>query len=191
MSITGLYTFRINTVCPICQENYKEDDEMVLITTCKHVYHAACINEWFKQRLQCPTCRGPVLTDTIKQKIYTTCIYNRILRWFNYTMMEAAKDDLIEMLIHFNLNTITMRASDAHIVNRKELLTKMHRYIEELSEFYPPPEGQTLLNHHIIKHLNRDIYCYRPLTDIINRYPKTEEAPGVTIINDVIQFIRR
>jgi hypothetical protein len=105
--------------------------------------------------------------------------------------MEAAKDALIEMLNHFNLNTITMRVSDTHIVNRKELLTKMHRYIEELSEFYPPPEGQTLLNHHIIKHLNSEIYCYRPLTDIISRYPKIEEAPGATIINDVIQFIRR
>lgn len=191
MSISGLYTFRINTSCSICQENYKDDDEMLLITTCKHVYHAACINEWFKQRLQCPTCRGPILTDTIKQKIYTTCIYNRICRWFNYDMLDAAKDELIEMLMRFNLNTITMKPSDTQIVNRRELLTKLHRYIEDLSAFYPPPEGQTLMNHCIIKHLNQEIYDYRPLTNIINRYPKTEEAPGATLIRDGLRFIYR
>lgn len=191
MSITGLYTFRINTSCLICQENYKDDDELIFITTCKHVYHAACINEWFKQRLQCPTCRGSVLTDTIKQKIYTACILNRICRWFNATMLDAAKDDLIEMLTHFSLDSIKLRPHDTNITTRDDLLIRMHRYLDELAEYYPAPAGETILRHHVIKHLNRDIYCYRPLTNVINRYPKIEETPGITFIRDAIQFIRR
>ena len=34
--------------CPICLEVYKLDDQVKLLTDCKHMYHAACIKMWIE-----------------------------------------------------------------------------------------------------------------------------------------------
>ena len=48
--------------CPICMENISEDED-VLITKCRHKFHASCIFRNIKTNgYKCPYCRGPFLS---------------------------------------------------------------------------------------------------------------------------------
>lgn len=42
--------------CAICLDKLKEG-QMAKQLACKHSFHSACINNWLKQKLQCPLCK--------------------------------------------------------------------------------------------------------------------------------------
>ena len=50
------------TECPICMENIKEQED-VLITKCKHKFHASCLLQNTEiNGYKCPNCRSPLLS---------------------------------------------------------------------------------------------------------------------------------
>lgn len=52
------YTETINKECSICLERLEQN--LVQLRECPHVFHKVCIDEWFKQRTNCPLCRVEV-----------------------------------------------------------------------------------------------------------------------------------
>ena len=50
----------IEDACPICYESYTQTD-MVMITTCAHAFHLACIEKWLITHKQCPLCRRVIV----------------------------------------------------------------------------------------------------------------------------------
>jgi hypothetical protein len=42
--------------CSICIDTFISE-EVIIKLDCNHVYHKACIQEWFKNELICPNCR--------------------------------------------------------------------------------------------------------------------------------------
>lgn len=50
------------TVCSICLENFKNDDNVRLLQ-CHHVYHDKCIKEWFERSSKCPLCNKNVIEN--------------------------------------------------------------------------------------------------------------------------------
>ncbi len=49
-----------NTVCAVCQEAISETDQARRLIPCAHVYHRACIDQWFARSVFCPTCRHDI-----------------------------------------------------------------------------------------------------------------------------------
>lgn len=43
--------------CPICIEEFRTDPVVKLSCHPSHIFHIACISEWFKTAPTCPTCR--------------------------------------------------------------------------------------------------------------------------------------
>ncbi len=43
--------------CPMCEEKFAEDDEVKELT-CKHTFHAPCIDSWLRTNKKCPLCRA-------------------------------------------------------------------------------------------------------------------------------------
>jgi len=41
--------------CPICLNNL--DSNEFIMTPCKHLYHYYCLDEWMKQKAECPICK--------------------------------------------------------------------------------------------------------------------------------------
>jgi hypothetical protein len=42
--------------CSICFEDFVSNDK-VMLTECKHLFHTTCMENWFKQKMNCPICR--------------------------------------------------------------------------------------------------------------------------------------
>ena len=60
--------------CPICLESLKHTKQKdIHITTCKHVFHRKCINEWTCKRPYCPLCRNKLTRPN--NKIYNASIF--------------------------------------------------------------------------------------------------------------------
>lgn len=50
----------VGVVCTICQDTVVSTDLCRRLNACQHVYHKACIDEWFTRSVICPSCRHDV-----------------------------------------------------------------------------------------------------------------------------------
>lgn len=46
--------------CPICLGEYKDEDMVIVLPRCGHVFHTLCIKEWMARASSCPNCRTPM-----------------------------------------------------------------------------------------------------------------------------------
>jgi hypothetical protein len=49
--------------CSICLIDYNTVDKIILIKSCKHMYHKKCILEWNKRNNTCPLCRTIIVIE--------------------------------------------------------------------------------------------------------------------------------
>ena len=56
-----------DTACTICFEEYTAESEIVLIKNCKHFFHYACLNQWFKTKKTCPLDRKPITANNMQR----------------------------------------------------------------------------------------------------------------------------
>jgi len=45
--------------CAICQEDY-EDDDMISVVACEHIFHTKCVIEWGQYKPECPVCKKEI-----------------------------------------------------------------------------------------------------------------------------------
>ena len=45
--------------CPICFENISSKSKIT--TSCKHVFHSACLERWTRENTTCPMCRAEII----------------------------------------------------------------------------------------------------------------------------------
>lgn len=54
-----------NERCLICLSDYEAAEELRQLTSCKHLYHKDCIDEWLTTgRNSCPLCRGQGVSES-------------------------------------------------------------------------------------------------------------------------------
>lgn len=76
------------TECSICYVKYEQDDTILVLTNCRHLYHKACFEESLRYSQRCASCRiEPV--RAISENTYTeianisTANKERIVEIFN------------------------------------------------------------------------------------------------------------
>ncbi|KAK3038527.1 hypothetical protein RJ639_029327 [Escallonia herrerae] len=47
--------------CPVCLSAFVAGEELRLLNSCEHVFHAPCINAWLSSHSNCPVCRAIVI----------------------------------------------------------------------------------------------------------------------------------
>lgn len=58
--------------CIICKESF-ENDTIVKMLRCRHIFHTNCIDQWFKVKKTCPLCNiSPLEVDSIKELLGKT-----------------------------------------------------------------------------------------------------------------------
>lgn len=53
----------VNDICPITRERFYDNQNVMMIKTCKHVFNTSSLNIWLRNHNTCPSCRR-TLTDT-------------------------------------------------------------------------------------------------------------------------------
>lgn len=51
----------INEACPISQKDFSNNDIVLVINTCKHIFEPTSIMKWFTRRGECPLCRRTII----------------------------------------------------------------------------------------------------------------------------------
>lgn len=46
------------TSCAICFTDFKQEETIINIKNCKHIFHEECIIPWLEKSYYCPLCRG-------------------------------------------------------------------------------------------------------------------------------------
>lgn len=46
--------------CPICQEQYRQEDAIIRLRNCSHSFHRQCANTWYSTSVHCPLCRDDI-----------------------------------------------------------------------------------------------------------------------------------
>lgn len=47
----------LNTSCPITLENFNENDQVLVIRQCSHIFSNTGLTSWFRSNCRCPVCR--------------------------------------------------------------------------------------------------------------------------------------
>jgi hypothetical protein len=50
--------------CSVCQDIMRPTEECRRLRPCQHSFHMACIDEWFRRSVFCPTCRHDIRNPT-------------------------------------------------------------------------------------------------------------------------------
>jgi hypothetical protein len=54
----------INHSCPISHMDFSNNDRVIMIKNCRHIFSVGSILRWFERNVQCPLCRYDITTDT-------------------------------------------------------------------------------------------------------------------------------
>ena len=52
----------MNEVCPISQKDFSNNDIVLVINTCNHIFEPTSIMKWFTRRGECPLCRRTIIS---------------------------------------------------------------------------------------------------------------------------------
>jgi len=52
------------TICTVCQDSMRSPDVCRRLRPCQHSFHRACIDEWFRRSVFCPSCRHDIRNPT-------------------------------------------------------------------------------------------------------------------------------
>jgi len=128
--------------CPICRENFTENDKHTL--DCEHRFHAHCIIRWFRSgNSSCPSCRG-----TQDFALSFADVETRADMVKNYAKSKKAPSTLKKIIARNNMIKRNVRKSTKALVSYKknkevkEMLKKISKlerkkkYWKNLQEVY-------------------------------------------------------
>jgi len=70
----------INTSCPISQSDFSNNDIVLQINHCGHIFSERPLLQWFNRNNCCPMCRYSIISDTSNQSIDDDTQLNNITR---------------------------------------------------------------------------------------------------------------
>lgn len=68
------YTYRSSDgskeeMCSVCLSELADGEVVWLLAVCKHCFHAACVEQWLRERATCPLCRAPSAAGQGRQEL--------------------------------------------------------------------------------------------------------------------------
>ncbi|KAK8944899.1 RING-H2 finger protein ATL1 [Platanthera zijinensis] len=74
LAIQGIPTFRYrrgqpselsSNECPVCLNEFKEEERVRQLPNCLHVFHIDCIDAWLSMHANCPLCRSEITSTPL------------------------------------------------------------------------------------------------------------------------------
>ncbi|RWR79311.1 RING-H2 finger protein ATL52-like protein [Cinnamomum micranthum f. kanehirae] len=61
------------TVCSVCLNEFREDENLRLLPKCSHAFHLPCIDTWLTSHVSCPLCRANVVSNPSSSPLTDQC----------------------------------------------------------------------------------------------------------------------
>lgn len=58
--------------CSICQEDIQEGQRTLVISSCQHGFHEACVSAWLRSKGTCPNCRSELSAQPAEERPRST-----------------------------------------------------------------------------------------------------------------------
>ena len=56
-----------NEECSICIEKISQNENIIVLPGCKHIFHALCVLTWLERKPFCPNCKGNIRNQIVDQ----------------------------------------------------------------------------------------------------------------------------
>ena len=66
----------LNNSCPISQHDFSNNDDVIQLKTCKHIFMPNHILQWFERNVGCPLCRNDIRDNSNNLEIIGSQIHN-------------------------------------------------------------------------------------------------------------------
>ncbi|XP_065365910.1 uncharacterized protein LOC135958894 [Calliphora vicina] len=106
--------FALNVSCPVCKAAFTNSDA-IYSTSCGHIFHFSCMNQWRSKSTSCPQCRS-----------YNPTTHSIYLNFEDTREYETIVNDLKTKL----------QISDAKVNKTKEEVDKKEQKIDEIKRLY-------------------------------------------------------
>ncbi|CAD5316987.1 unnamed protein product [Arabidopsis thaliana] len=60
------------TDCPVCLNEFEEDESLRLLPKCNHAFHISCIDTWLSSHTNCPLCRAGIAMISVTTPRYSS-----------------------------------------------------------------------------------------------------------------------
>ncbi|VVB02662.1 unnamed protein product [Arabis nemorensis] len=57
------------TDCPVCLNEFEEDESLRLLPKCNHAFHISCIDTWLGSHTNCPLCRAGIAISVVTPRV--------------------------------------------------------------------------------------------------------------------------
>jgi hypothetical protein len=102
----------LNSACPISLENFNDDDQVLMIRHCNHIFSNLGLTSWFRSSCVCPVCRYDIRnhvsnnTNTISDLSGNVNLSSNVLP-SSFTNVERSSNsnELVELLFNNLLGT--------------------------------------------------------------------------------------
>ena len=154
-------------ICPICHEDFEENNEIKSTCLNRHKFHTECINSWINtDNFECPICRG--------------LLYSEGVLWENYEISDTG----LAFFRYKNKDNIYVRRyiSPSSMVIRDTF--DDFATVFSLPDYYGPGGEEVLLSEDDIQGNNLNEKC-RTLTNINNSDYDIHTVNNVYIIRSI------
>ncbi|KFK33011.1 hypothetical protein AALP_AA6G318700 [Arabis alpina] len=57
--------------CAVCLHEFENEDEILRLTNCQHIFHRSCLDRWMMgyNQMTCPLCRTPFIIPDFDQRV--------------------------------------------------------------------------------------------------------------------------
>jgi len=170
----GIYSFRHQLECTICTSAYADYDIISILTSCKHSFHKQCIDEWLREKRECPICRVKLFDSNLIKKIITMCTLNYFCNCLNTYQYNHARDDIMTTISAFIVDDTIMIDADLYRnKNRIELIDSINQLKTDVSRQLGISNDDRIMDYPLVGKYNDIIYDHPPFNEIVARYPTT------------------
>ena len=138
----------INTTCPISQSDFSNNDIVLQINHCGHIFSERPLLQWFNRNHCCPMCRYSIISDSSNQSINEDTELNNITRNSNHHNNANITRNSSSTINRNNGNpNITRNNSGSNSnFNRVPIITRINSSPNQFNSFNNNPNNNSISN---------------------------------------------
>lgn len=150
--------------CSICLEEFRSDEKVRQIITCRHIFHQQCIIDWVNHKEKCPNCNQELTKETLEGKKFDPNESRMMNEEIRNMIASPVQHEIFHNVMHDDLLDIEDHVINPVMMNEEEKNSNSGGEINERDEVAEKQEDKW----------NREEDCHIVSTESIDKIPEHE-----------------